>query len=494
VSTSTNRSGRAARIGGAVLVAAALVLASCGSGSSDSAPAATDGTAGAGDGTDAVTTAPAAESPVDPGAAEPVAAAGAEPVAVDPRTGDSDYLFDDATLHTFELELSDEAVATLEGDPTAEVYVEGTLTFEGQTFGTVGVRHKGSIGSYIGCVDGPDQLAPSGAKTCTKISMKVKINWEDSKTEFFGQRKLQFNSMNRDPSMMHERLGYWLFREMGIAAPRSTHARVMLNGEYLGVFALTEVIDGRFTRANFPDGTGNLYKEIWPFWSDFGVSPESEFLAALRTNEDEDPSVEMITTFAQELLAAAPADRPAVLDAWADVDALITYAAVDRAIAHDDGPMHWYCNERGCGNQNFYWYEDPTARTVHLIPWDLDAAFSDFTDPSAYTEIADGWGEITNDCEKFAFGPLDLLQRSAACDPLIGTFVTFDEQYRSARATLLAGPLSAAQVDAQLAAWTAQIEDAVLEASQAHADAVTPERWHTAIAELQQGLEISRNS
>ena len=160
------------------------------------------------------------------------------------------------------------------------------------------VRHKGSIGSYSGCVDGPDPLVPSGAKTCTKISMKLKINWDDSSTEFFGQRKLVFNSQNRDPSMMHERLGYWLFREMGVTAPRSTHARVMLNGEYLGIFALTEQVDGRFTRANFDDGTGNLYKEAWPFWSDFTVSPESALIAGLRTNEQDDPSVAILTTFA----------------------------------------------------------------------------------------------------------------------------------------------------------------------------------------------------
>ena len=58
-------------------------------------------------------------------------------------TGDSDYLFDQDRLHTFEITLSDAALAELDGDPTAEEYVEGALTFEGETVDEVGVRTRG---------------------------------------------------------------------------------------------------------------------------------------------------------------------------------------------------------------------------------------------------------------------------------------------------------------------------------------------------------------
>ena len=52
--------------------------------------------------------------------------------------------------------------------------------------------------------------------------------------------------------------------------------------------------------------------------------------------------------------------------------------AVDRTIRHDDGPFHWYCDDgtvARCGNHNFF-YEDPTAGSITMIPWDLDSAFS----------------------------------------------------------------------------------------------------------------------
>ena len=40
---------------------------------------------------------------------------------------------------------------------------------------------------------------------------------------------------------------------MGVAAPRSVHARLVINGELSGLYALTEQIDENFIRQNFDD-------------------------------------------------------------------------------------------------------------------------------------------------------------------------------------------------------------------------------------------------
>ena len=181
------------------------------------------------------------------------------PAAPKWQTGSSDYLYDQQLLHTFELTISDDALAEIDGDPSKEVYVEASLTFEGETITPIGVRYKGSIGAWVGCLTGTNIFQPAGAKTCTKLSMKVKINWNDSSRTFWGVKKLQFHSMNLDPTQMHERLGYWLFREMGVPAPRATHARLNINGKYVGLYAFVEQIDGRFVNRVFDDGDGNLY-------------------------------------------------------------------------------------------------------------------------------------------------------------------------------------------------------------------------------------------
>jgi spore coat protein CotH len=61
---------------------------------------------------------------------------------------------------------------------------------------------------------------------------------------------------------MNERLGYYMYRNFGVIAPRSNHAVIYINGRFNGVFANTEQIDGPFTNKNFDHSGGNLYKEI----------------------------------------------------------------------------------------------------------------------------------------------------------------------------------------------------------------------------------------
>ena len=258
------------------------------------------------------------------------------------QNGSSDYLYDQESLHTFELTISDEALAEIDKDPSKEKYVEGSLTFEGETISPVGIRYKGSVGAWVGCLAGGSLFEPDGEKTCTKLSMKVKINWKDSAKTFWGVKKLQFHSMNLDPSQMHDRLGYWLFRKMGVPAPRASHARLLINGNYSGLYSFVEQIDGRFADRQFDDGDGNLYKEVWPLTPKGFAREEFEFIEALKTNEEE-ARVSHILKFSNELAVAEKNELPQIVSRWMDIDEIIRWAVVDRAIRNDDGPLHWYC-------------------------------------------------------------------------------------------------------------------------------------------------------
>ena len=96
----------------------------------------------------------------------------------------SDYIFDQKELRTYNLILPNSSLAEIDSDPVAEKYVEGMLVFEKDTISPVGIRYKGSIGAFVGCTSGPDFSNPSGYKTCTKLSMKVKINWKGRDEKF----------------------------------------------------------------------------------------------------------------------------------------------------------------------------------------------------------------------------------------------------------------------------------------------------------------------
>ncbi|MFM9947057.1 MAG: CotH kinase family protein, partial [Saprospiraceae bacterium] len=305
-------------------------------------------------------------------------------------TQGSDYIFDQTRLHTFEINLPNSQLDKLDADPAAEKYVAGTLTFAGEKISPIGIRYKGSIGAFVGCLSG----AGMGHKTCTKLSIQLKINWLDSDNKFYGLKKIQLHSQNLDPSQMHERLAYWPFRAMGVPAPRSVHARVIINGQYMGLFALTEEVDGRFTRENFDDGKGNLYKEIWPL--DMNGLPFSEqtYLSHLETNEDENPTAAMIRGFAQAIASGTPESIQSIITERMNLEEIIAYAVVDRTIRVDDGPFHWYCYAGYCSPHNYFWYEEPTKGTLHLIPWDMDNAFENIiSNENPVIPIADAWGE-----------------------------------------------------------------------------------------------------
>jgi hypothetical protein len=477
-----------------VAVAAALLAASCSS--SDTPQNSDEATSLVDDATQQSIAPPEPDAAVAT-ADQPAPEADGEPVALARYESESsDVLFDPAVVHTFAIDLDVDKLAELDADPTAEEYVEGSLTFDGETIGPIGVRYKGSVGAFLFCTNGPNAFDPSGAKTCTKLSMKLKMNWEDGDDTFYGVKKVQLHSQNLDTTKMHERLGYWLFREMGVPVPRSTHARVEINGEFVGLFALTEQIDGRFTRENFDDGSGNLYKEVWPFNPDGTPRNADEFIDGLKTNEDEDPTADMIRQFAQELADSEPGTEIGVIDRWIDVDLFVRTMVVDRAIRNDDGALHWYCFD-GCNPHNFYWYENPTTGQLTMLPWDLDNAFDNLGSSGvtgSVTQIADRFGDITDDCAIFFFGGLNLPQKSAACDPLIGPISQLTDEFDAARAEFVAGPFSKESVDERIAQWSTQIEDLVAEAEATHADGQPVSAWREAMAKMISDIDAARET
>ena len=106
------------------------------------------------------------------------------------------------------------------------------------------------MGAFVGGVY-ENWANPSGRKIATKLSMKFKIDWKGYHSTFYNLKTLQLHSMNLDNSQMHDRLGYWLFRKMGVPAPRCVHTKLYINGEYNGLFSLVEQIDEQFADYHF---------------------------------------------------------------------------------------------------------------------------------------------------------------------------------------------------------------------------------------------------
>ncbi|PRQ07091.1 CotH kinase family protein [Enhygromyxa salina] len=376
----------------------------------------------------------------------------------DPGDGDGDsdatYVFDQNELRTYELEISPPNWALLNEDPTAEIYVPAQLHFEGQTWGPIGVRYKGGYGSLYWCFDG------QGNQVCPKISMKLKFTEYSEGPLFYGLKRLNFHAMSGagggDTSKLHDRLGYNLFLDNGVIAPRAVHARLLINGELVGLFIVVEQIDGRFTDDRFPsDGDGNVYKEIWPIhqW-------EGPYLGALKTNEDQDPSAAKMVTFASALAAGGDAGFNGVIEQWMDADALMRYIAVDRAIENWDGIVGLY--GLPAGNHNYYWYEEGLADRVWLIPWDLDHTF-DYPNPIVTNYGAPAWNEVPQSCAGIpTFGGVS--RYPAMCDDFIRRIVTQrHDEWTAAAQELLNTLYTQDELDSRVDFYANQIDAAVQE-------------------------------
>ena len=74
----------------------------------------------------------------------------------------------------FNIIISQENLNLINNDPTAEQYVDASFIFEDKIIKDVGVRYKGSIGAFVGCLSGSDWSNPSGYKTCQNRKIKWK--------------------------------------------------------------------------------------------------------------------------------------------------------------------------------------------------------------------------------------------------------------------------------------------------------------------------------
>ena len=378
------------------------------------------------------------------GAAISVVGTGVAPLSVDnpfeesssfgvnlQRSDPRGYVFDDSVVRRYEIILSEEAEASLKADPTAEEYVAGTVVIDGERHEGIGVRYKGFFGALRACFDA------QGRQTCPRLSYKLKFNEYDPDGRFHGLKRLNLQSMQGDETHMRERLSYEMFREAGVPAPRSAYAYLIVNGEHLGVYTLTEDIDDRFIADRFLDrGDGILFKEIWPGNVRRGAPFAPTIEAAVRRGPDE-PDLSRFEAFSDAVASAETGE-----EAWrallehADEDQIYRFLAADRLTDNWDGIVAWYCVPV-CANHNYFWFEDARTGRFTLIPWDVEQSWRDPTPIRTYYEMPD-WDEPERGCAlRKVFWDLDA--RAPYCDALIGAMASEGwEGYIEASRRLLA--------------------------------------------------------
>src|SRR5210317_471672 len=224
-------------------------------------------------------------------------------------------------------------------------YYPATAVIDGREIGEVGIRKKGFFGSAIS----------------TRPSLKLKLDYADKDKEFPGQDRLTFNNNNQDPTRAQSFLVYQFMNEAGVLSPRSNLARVVVNGEDLGIYTHVESVRKPFIARLFGKSKGDLWEG---YAGDF---TESEYGRIVhKWGEDEEgASLQKLYDLLQN---PEPVELGGV-EKLLDLDAFITLWASEVLIGHWDG----YASNRN----NYYIFRPKKSGLFYFTPWGPDSAFWD---------------------------------------------------------------------------------------------------------------------
>ncbi|PCC70696.1 CotH protein [Nannocystis exedens] len=246
-----------------------------------------------------------------------------------------------------------------------------------------------------------------------KMQFEIGFNTYDKKGRFRGLKKILFDAAEYNRAFLRDRMAMHIFRDLGLPAPCANNARLMLNGEYYGLFTSIEKVDSEFLERVFEFPDGNLYKK--------GGDWEK------KTNE-ENPDM-------SDIEALDDADDLADLVPLLNIDQAVLEWAAEAVMPDNDGA--W------AGGLNLYMYNDPKTG-FNVIPWDKDATFDRVepnVDPYTYTKPNDKgrplYDIVTHDPEWF-------------------------DKYIAALAHVRKVAYDVNVLHARMDAWSAQIEEAAL--------------------------------
>lgn len=296
-------------------------------------------------------------------------------------TQPGNWVFNDTVLHRIEVTIDlpnwldtlslDYKLNAAYPDSIAEQYRLCTVTFDGVVVPNSGIRQRGNFSNAV----------ISGKKKPFKIAFDAV-----EEQRFDGLKKINLNNFTSDPTLLHESLGYLLYRESGVPAPRTSYAELFVNNEYWGLYLLTENVDKTFLKRHFGNNNdGNLYKTdrqsgVTLQW--LGEDQETYKAGGLKltTNEEADDWSGLID-FVRTLNFTSDDSMEVVLPQIFHLPGYLQVLAIEKLIQNWDS----YWNN---GN-NFYLYEHPDGK-IYWIPWDINESFQGLR-TTRYSNILDGY-------------------------------------------------------------------------------------------------------
>jgi spore coat protein CotH len=280
------------------------------------------------------------------------------------RAQTADDLFSGQVLHRVDLWVHSADWAKLKENFLENQYYPADLSWNGQSVRNVGIRPRGH-----------------GSRSGTKPGLRVDFNRYASGQQFLGLKSLVLDNLTQDASGIHETTTMALFGRLGIPAPREAHARLYVNNEYVGLYAIIESVDKDLLARVFgvidedTQNDGYLFEFQWEdewrleYLGDDLAPYKLRFEARTHESKSDEDKYRPIETLVR-LINETRQDRlPEAIGGLLDLPAFIRYVAAQDFVADIDGFLG------GWGVNNFYLYRLENRSEHVLIAWDTDVTF-----------------------------------------------------------------------------------------------------------------------
>ena len=303
--------------------------------------------------------------------APPATALAADSVRLPPNYDAAGPFYDGTALHDLQITMTPDDWETLKANYALDTYYPADFRWRNVTVPTIGVKSRGF-----------------GSLSATKPSLRLDFNRYVGEQKFLELSALILANTVQDPAMLNRRLSMSVFAAMELPAPRVVHARLFVNGEYIGLYEVVEAVEKAFLKRAFGwDSTGKkrrdegyLFEYKWEDgydWSYFGFDlARYTRLFEPKTHELEAPSVlySPIDDMLRTINEVPDGGFETHVGEYLFLAVFIRHLAVERFISDIDGFLgNW-------GPNNFFLYRFEGRKLSALIPWDKDSTFYDLND------------------------------------------------------------------------------------------------------------------
>jgi len=268
--------------------------------------------------------------------------------------------FDPDTVRTLFLDFEDaDWEKALTDFRFTDVDVPAKLTVDGQVFNNVGIHYRGAS-SFLFVGEG------------RKRSLNLSLDFVNKNQRFAGYRTFNLLNSNGDATMLKGVLYFHAAREY-TPAPKANFARVVINGEYWGVYVNVQQEDRDFVNEWWKTTAGTRWKAPGNPWAKAGLNYIGENPDDYRKHYEikgkDDPKAWAALINVCKVLTETPLDRlERELAPIFDVDAALKFLALESVFLNDDG--YWI------RASDYNLYLDVNGR-MHIYPHDGNEAFYD---------------------------------------------------------------------------------------------------------------------